>query len=83
MKFREAYDKAFEIEQSENRGLQGISENTARIAAFVWNMIAVANGNFDDVVVITPELNAKSKPITEKKAKNSASMNDVEKEPQE
>ena len=87
MKFQEAYNKAFEIEQKESPTLKGVPENTARIAAFVWNMIAAADGKYDDAVVITPDLNVKSKPLndkkSEKKAKNSASIEDVEKEPKE
>ena len=70
MLFKDALNKAVDIEQSKNPNYKGMDEAVARAAAFIWNMIAIAqnDGGLEDVVHIDNKLNAVSVKLVSGKA---------------
>ena len=66
MKFNEAFDKAFEREKNrlaEQGEKFAIESKTAKILAFFWNIVAIADGEFDDLVHIDKNNNIISRPV--------------------
>jgi hypothetical protein len=66
MKFEEAFNYAFEkaakkAVKSEEQF--GVTPSTAKILAFIWNMLAKAQGVYDDIVYIDHSNNIISEPI--------------------
>ena len=71
MKFSDAFDIAFQLEKQADPTFKGVKEEYLRAAALVWNMIAAAEGIYDDYVIVDknnypvafprPETNAKKK----------------------
>ena len=55
MRFSESFDLAFEKEKERSaaRGERfAVSPATAKTLAFLWNMIALGDGSFDDIVYL-------------------------------
>lgn len=75
MKFEEAFNEIFEIEKkrSEKEGFNfAVEPKTAKILAFLWNMLAVSSCNFDDIVYINKHNDIVSEPLkTQPKGKKS------------
>lgn len=67
MKFEEAFDKVYEIEnersQNEGRGRLIIQPGTAKSLAFLWSMLAVSQNVLDDIVSIDQNNNIVSFPV--------------------
>jgi hypothetical protein len=66
MHFEKAFDLAFEKE-SERMAQSGekfaVSPATAKTLAFLWNMLALSDGTFDDIVYIDSKNNIVSIPL--------------------
>lgn len=58
MTFEKAFDFAYDKE-SERSAAKGekfaVTPSTAKIAAFIWNMIAAADGEFDDFAYVVKD----------------------------
>jgi len=66
MTFQEAFDKAFEAEkerQEKDNVKFAVTPSTARILAFMWNIFAAAEGQFDDMAAIDKNNNIVSIPL--------------------
>lgn len=70
MKFEEAFNATFDQEQSKQQPNVkfAIKKETFKILAFFWNMVALADGNFDDIVFIDANTNIISEPLKKQKA---------------
>ena len=66
MKFEQAFDKAFEIEAARSKkegGRFAIEPKTAKILAFFWNMMAIAENKQEDFAYIDKNNNIVSVPV--------------------
>jgi len=89
MKFQEAFDKAFEIHEKENKkknNVFAITPGTAKILAFLWTMLAVAEKRLDDFcfvddnnTIISIPIKGQTSSSTNKTADKKAVEEDVEK----
>ena len=52
MKFSDAFEKAFQLEKQADPSFKGVKEDYLRAAALVWNMVAAADGQLDDFVIV-------------------------------
>ena len=69
MKFEEAFNYAFEKAQKQSEKAEeqfGVTPSTAKILAFMWNMLAKAQGVFDDIAHIDRSNNIISVPLVKK-----------------
>ena len=66
MNFQAAFDKAFDVENERSialgKGKFQVSKDTARISAFIWNIISAADGKFDDFAGLSENLDIVSIP---------------------
>lgn len=86
MKFKEAFYKAYDNEQRQQ--LQNtkfvVTPKSAKILAFMWNIIAAADGQFDDFVFIDKNNNIISidkredKIVDKKSKKDKKDKEDIE-----
>jgi|WetSurMetagenome_2_1015567.scaffolds.fasta_scaffold00534_2 hypothetical protein len=99
MKFKEAFDLAFEIQQEkakEKNEVFQITVGTAKILAFMWSMLAIAQNVLDDSVTIGDNMQINSVSLKDMESKGQKSSttktakkidklveNDVSKEKQE
>jgi len=69
MKFNEAFNAAFDQEQSKQdpNVKFAIKKETFKMLAFFWNIVALAKGKFDDIVFIDENANIVSKPLKKEK----------------
>ena len=52
MKFSDAFEKEFQLERQADPSFKGVKEDYLRAAALVWNMVAAADGQLDDFVIV-------------------------------
>jgi hypothetical protein len=73
VKFNEAFDKVFDTQNDrlEKAGKKKIiiTPASAKLLAFAWNVIAIANNKMDDLAYIDDKNNIISVPLPEKEPK--------------
>lgn len=72
MKFEEAFNAAFDVarREAEKKGqVFAVSPRTAKMLAFMWNMLAVAQNNLDNLCVIADDNSIVDIPLKEEKEK--------------
>lgn len=69
MNFENAFNAAFDQEQLKQQPNVkfAIKKETFKTLAFFWNMVALADGNFDDIVFIDANTNIISEPLKKQK----------------
>lgn len=69
MKFEDAFNAAFEIEKVKQKFNVkfGVHKDTAKQFAFFWNMLALSDGKFDDIVSIDDNMNIVSESLKKQK----------------